>query len=298
MPNLYICPMRTPVNNLLIEMEEAFQETITTPGGLKLYIDTTFNPENHTTIKGKVVGIPDKMSKDPFFDFPPEVQVGDTLIFNYLVVFSRTEKTDIEAFFQTEDMMWQNGLGQVITMGQAPNPFNGKSIWVGQLEDKEGEIIDLFSGKRDEVEKWVQSFKHTRNEDLQYEYHLEDKIWQVPYSFALAYVRDGKMVPIGGNVFLEPVQVPLALTFEGTSIIIPESLKQAEKKGAGIVKHIGTPRNSFPLLDAKEGDEVIFDPKYYERYKIQGKEYIIVKQHRLYAKTSKDGNSSGIQHAI
>ena len=53
--NPYDC--KIPYNNVLIELPTAVNDHIEIKGGSKLYVDTTFNPANHATVRGKVVAV-------------------------------------------------------------------------------------------------------------------------------------------------------------------------------------------------------------------------------------------------
>lgn len=62
----------------VVELERTLDDTITTAGGLELYIDTRFNEFENRITEGPVVAVP--------FKYDTGVEVGDTLYFHHLVV--------------------------------------------------------------------------------------------------------------------------------------------------------------------------------------------------------------------
>lgn len=62
----------------IIQLEKQFKDTMTTDGGLELYVDTRFNEFEHRVTEGPVVATP--------FKYDTGVKEGDTLYFHHLVV--------------------------------------------------------------------------------------------------------------------------------------------------------------------------------------------------------------------
>ena len=65
-------------NLFIVELERTINDTITTSGGLELYIDNRFNEFENRVTEGPVVAIP--------FKYETGVEPGDTLYFHHLVV--------------------------------------------------------------------------------------------------------------------------------------------------------------------------------------------------------------------
>ncbi len=286
--------MRTPTDKILVKLDRAFNDEIKTSSGLVLFQDTSYSPEQHVTIQGEVIAIPDKLSSDPFKkDIVPEVEVGDTLFFSYTVVFDRDSLDDPEALYEVEENSWRNQNGFELKMAPIPAQLSammtGKSIWVGVYTDPEGEMVDMYHGKKSEVESWLTQFRFTQRDEMRYTNLLFDNIWVVDYQWAIMAKRDGKYIPIGGYVMIEPTVIDLSLTFsDGTNLILPEYMKKAVKVGEGKVLAIGTPKKNQVKLGIEEGDVIIYNPRYAEKYVIDGKEVDMVKSHKIYGKA---GNS-------
>ena len=62
----------------IVELDKAINDTITTDGGLELYIDARFNEFENRVKEGPVVAVP--------FKYETGVKRGDTLYFHHLVV--------------------------------------------------------------------------------------------------------------------------------------------------------------------------------------------------------------------
>lgn len=69
--------MRT-FNLFIVELEKTIDDTITTSGGLELYVDNRFNEFENRITEGPVVSAP--------FKYETGVNPGDTLYFHHLVV--------------------------------------------------------------------------------------------------------------------------------------------------------------------------------------------------------------------
>ena len=65
-------------NLFVVELDRTINDTITTSGGLELYIDNRFNEFENRVTEGPVVAVP--------FKYETGVEPGDTLYFHHLVV--------------------------------------------------------------------------------------------------------------------------------------------------------------------------------------------------------------------
>jgi co-chaperonin GroES (HSP10) len=81
--NVPVCP----VDFIIVKLEKKFQDEIVTPGGLRLFLATEFQPGEHATITGTVISVPKAMSDHAEMkNIEPDVLPGDELVFSYLVV--------------------------------------------------------------------------------------------------------------------------------------------------------------------------------------------------------------------
>lgn len=292
--------MRTPVDKILVKVENAFNDEIKLSNGLVLYKDVSWSPQDHVTIEGEVIGVPDKISSGDLFKtgIVPEVMEGDKLFFSYMVISDRESVEDPESFFSTGQGVWQNQKGETLTLGMLPEELTwvvmGKrNIWASNYYDVNNELIGGFVGKRSEIDKWMSGFRFTQRDEMVYSNCLFDNIWRVDYQYAIAYKRGDELRTIGGYVMIEPVVDEIELSFsDGTQLIIPEYMKKAVKKGHGIVTAVGEPRSGARKVSVNVGDRVFFDQRFAESYVIENKEVLLVKRHKIY------GKFSSIQHPV
>jgi hypothetical protein len=166
--------MSVPVcitNKIVIDLPEKFSETIKTPEGINLFVDTTFRPEWHATIQAKVVSVPRKLtiggyadSLDPDRPFiGQKVRPGDTIIFNYMVVMDRTEGENVADVFTKDERYqfdnpfqttWSNKKGQQIVRVYMKND----RFEAGLFDIKSRSFVEQVKGSALEIENWMGKF--------------------------------------------------------------------------------------------------------------------------------------------
>jgi co-chaperonin GroES (HSP10) len=88
---------RGTTNSVLVELEKLSDNEYVLSSGVKLFMDTSYKPEQHQRIYGKCVAVPEILTKScqvkyeqgdfRFADsIVPEVQIGDIVYFSYIVV--------------------------------------------------------------------------------------------------------------------------------------------------------------------------------------------------------------------
>jgi co-chaperonin GroES (HSP10) len=86
-----------PIYKIFVSIEKRFQDEIVTDGGLKLYYDHTYKPEDNSTIVGVVEAIPAKHDLANFpDDFIFNVQVGDRLYFHFNIVHDMSNMIEVD----------------------------------------------------------------------------------------------------------------------------------------------------------------------------------------------------------
>lgn len=86
-----------PIYKIFVTIEKRFKDEIVTDGGLKLYYDSSFHPEENSTIVGTVAAIPAKYEPTHFADdFQFNVQVGDKLYFHFNVVLDESNCIEVD----------------------------------------------------------------------------------------------------------------------------------------------------------------------------------------------------------
>lgn len=107
--------------------------------------------------------------------------------------------------------------------------------------------------------------------------------WKVEYSLVLGKMIEGEPVAGNGFVFMQPDEDDLGeLTVGG--LYIPEIAQKKEAKNRAKVLSFGDPLRGAPKLDVRQGDTVVFDGRFVERYDINNKEYRVLAQSRVLGK--------------
>lgn len=177
--------MSVPVcisNKIVVDLPEKFTESINTPEGIKLFVDTTFRPEWHATVQADVVSVPQKLtiggladSIDPERPLIPQiVRPGDKIIFNYMVVMDRSESDNVADLF-TEDERYINGNPMVKTWSnkkgqQIVRCYEMNNKWsVGLFDTQYKQFSERLDGVSElDVENFMGKFPFQADRYLDY----------------------------------------------------------------------------------------------------------------------------------
>ncbi len=98
-----------PLNNyVVIEPDRRYSDMVI--GQLRLDMDTTYEPNKHSLIRGQVVALPDSLiyDKESYLSMPwkteNELQVGDTVYYHYLSFTNAVDKNDPRRVFRGSRM--------------------------------------------------------------------------------------------------------------------------------------------------------------------------------------------------
>lgn len=106
--------LRCPINRLLVTIDRKYQDT---QGNL--FIDTTFQPEEYATLKGKIVSIPDRVEHEYYKGSIEQLaRVGDEVWFSYSVVY------DYLVYRNGETPVYRNLV-----------PYEGEEYWKVNYEE-------------------------------------------------------------------------------------------------------------------------------------------------------------------
>lgn len=284
-----------PQNNLFVLIPKMYVDEITTGSGVKLFQDSSFNPEWNVTITGTVVSTPKKLTPYNHDGMPnPErwgllvddIQPGDEAIFKYLVVEDKDFVDDPAKFYPVEHdktsgryYEFCNGMREVVKVFVL-----SANRWAGVYLDKSGDWIGGCDGKRTEVEAWLaKNFQMLGDGDILYRnMMIHDGViyWKVDYSLLIGYIREGTIHAGRGFVFVEPIELDLTERTEG-GIIIPEMSRKSKVKRTGIARYIGLPRHGKGNLSLNVGDRVVWDHRFGEQYEIGGMPWVVVKHEHI-----------------
>ena len=287
-------------NHILVTLDKKFQDELIAPGGMKFYKDTTFRPEWNTTIKGKVVSVPQKLtigngrSQSMYEDRPRMRQIvkpGDEIVFSYTVIMNRREVENVADFFikdkQTDPYTttWSSPSGLQIVRVY----LNNDKYEIGLFDTKSRTWADRIKGSESDVESFMGKYMPTQNIGYNYKNLLtceEGDYWMVDYISAIAIKRaEGVFDMVGEYCLIEPGHDPNRKTPDGELFVY--NIKQSKDYIAtGKLLSIGLPLKNDNPLTVKPNDIVVTDIRYVEKYEIDGHDYWVVRQKYIYGKQS------------
>jgi hypothetical protein len=248
-------------------------DEIITTGGLKLFLDPSWNPEWNASVTGVVFGVP--------VNCPENINIGDEVAFSYTVVADRSS-TKIDYFqpiFQPTKFFkrYVNQMGHKLTVVAMPG--NVKPIWAGTLVNRRNELIDGVQGSESDCERWLSQFNFSSHQDLRFNnlFNFNGKdYWKAELTDIFAKRVKGEIVAIGDRIIMSPVEENIKERIEiiEGKILPYQSVKVRYQDRGKII-------SGGEDLGLKKGDIVAFDQKYLERYKFWGKDYYLIKKHRI-----------------
>jgi co-chaperonin GroES (HSP10) len=265
-----------PLNHVLVEMEAPLVEEIILNGGLKLFIDGSYNVEWNCTVTGKVVGSPKFMSN---------LSAGDEVAFSYSVVADTTFGTAGDYFKPTTEgndycQRFVDSYGNTLSITALPPVFGKfKKIWVGLLVDKYGQHLDGSQGDESTVKRWMSQFKFSGVQDLKYKNLIDVDgfvFWKAMPTDIYAKKVGDEIVAVGDRVICKPIETDIKYRMELESgIKLPaQSVKMRYYDRAEVI-------SGGEEIGLKKGDIVSFDEKYVEKYDFWDKHYFIIKTKRI-----------------
>jgi co-chaperonin GroES (HSP10) len=142
----------------VVELETTIKDTITTSGGLELYIDNRFNEFENRITEGPVVAAP--------FKYDTGVEVGDTLYFHHLVVVNDGQPLTGEdnhylVRFDPEHTINNQAIAYKSARSGEIHPLAGWSLLesVEEEEEKQSTTIEVVRLKKSPVTKGIVAFK-------------------------------------------------------------------------------------------------------------------------------------------
>lgn len=267
-----------PINEILLSLKKPLQDTIKLNGGLELYLDTTWQHEQHVTCEGIVEGIP---TDNPFNG---ELQIGDEVCFSYSVVAERRFADAGHHFHPSITSNYRkqfiNGKDERINVVCVPGKISKK--WVCTFLDGRGNFKHGFEGTEAEMERWLAQFPFG---DIQgYEFrnlvvYNGKQYWKCEYHDIFAKKVGKKLVSIGEQVILNPINrvIPKDVLKDMGILWTKDKMTLQE---VGRAKVISGGRK----IGLKGGDIVGFNDRIKQSYRYFGREYYLVKQDSIYGK--------------
>ena len=89
-------------------------------------------------------------------------------------------------------------------------------------------------------------------------------------------IRDGEIIMINGYAMLE--------NYKQQTIILPQYYRKNRRTSQSTLIGIGNPKTTRKKIDATTEDEILFDGRMAQHYKVNDKEFVILQQEQMLAK--------------
>lgn len=269
-----------PISNYLVSVENRYIEEVVTKSGIKLFTDPSYNPTQHTTVVGKICGVP--------LDNSLGLSMGDEIFFSYVVIGERNYASTGHIFhslFEKHNERFQrysNGKGEKLNVVAMPGIIG--DIWVGTHTDERNNLISGCQGSESEVNRWKAQFSFSGG-DFKYKNLIptpDGDLWAVRPDLIFAQKKGKKLLPLGDRLILNPIQ--LAIPKEAQTdlgIQIPQSSLSVQLMDRAELTH--------PVKDMnlKKGQMVAFQPNFVEQYTVDNVPYFLVRKRRIIGTYSK-----------
>lgn len=185
---------------------------------------------------------------------------------------------------------------------------NGKALNLeidGELEEKKyrcwGTVVAIPQRITPDKVMFSEDGKPVRMSEIQMDVNVGEKLYfeylalqdgsdlgenhyAVPYSMAIATIREGQIVPVGSHVLLKPVypedcvEIEKGIYGRQNSFGLVTEMNVPPKKFEATVSHVGLPLKGRDV-EVEPGMHVGIDRFHYgHKYTIQGEEYLVCRQ--------------------
>lgn len=131
-------------NYILCEIEKKFQDQ---NGGL--FIDTTWQPEEYSTLEGIVVSAPVRIVSDRHRKVTGEVKEGDKIFFSYSVIFEKLLQPDEDTpvyknlvLYEGKEY-WKVDMGEVFCVISDEIKMVTENVLIEPIDDESGTVIGM-----------------------------------------------------------------------------------------------------------------------------------------------------------
>jgi hypothetical protein len=258
-----------PFRDVILKLDKPLAETIK-KGKLELYLDPTWNPEQHVTVTGIVYALP------PNHPYGDSLKVGDTVCFSYQVVADREfdETPDHYHTYVDEEnlQIFYNGHMEKIQVRAVQGIITKKFICA--YFDKHGEFQEGYEGTFHEKDRWLSQFKFGNTERYRFKNCIDwdgELLWKCKFEEIFAKKVGKKLIALGDRLILNPVkmEIPEAV-FTDAGLEIPKSTMYGTLQNEAKIESV--PRET----KLKKGQRIEFNGMFKEKYEFFGKQYFLV----------------------
>lgn len=272
-----------PITQVLVQVEQAFQEELITDSGIKFYLDSSYKKEWTCSVIATVAALPIKVNPK-FKHIFDELKVGDEIAVSYRIIADFAFQSDALRFMQvTEDnphtREYVNAKGEWVKVYALKSPYKPFPIWIGVHQDSRGNVISGVQGDESDVERWLAQFPLGKTDIYSFNNlfsHEGQDYWKCDIDEIFAKKVKGHWVAIGDRVICKPVQ----------ERVPDERLIDAHKGHKVEMKYQDRGRvvTGGKSKGIKKDDLVSFNPRYLEKYDFSGTEYYLINEQLVNAK--------------
>jgi hypothetical protein len=272
----------TPISQVLLQLSKPLQDEIILEGGIKLYLNPEFSPEWNATVSGQIAAKPIGIS---YSKFNEAISDAEEVVFSYSVVNEREYGADADHFQPEIEgneyfQKYVNPKGEKLAIVAMPRVISIQ--WAGYYIDKFGELIDGYVGDEAGMSRWKAQFNFGFTSEYSFKNLIEWEgadYWKCDVADVFAKKVNGKLLPVGDRLIMEP------MVFDIKRQIEVEQGKPMPYQTVTFIPHDrATMIHDCEELDIQAGDVISFDPRFCEKYKIDGKDYFLIKKNRAQGK--------------
>jgi hypothetical protein len=276
----------TPISQVILRIDKAFQDELVTDSGIKFYIDPSYKKEWQVSVTATVEAIPEKILPQER-KIAANLTVGDEVAISYMVVADLSFAGDQDRFMpytEGDERMREfvNGKGEWIRVYALPGKI--APHWVGYYMDRYGELVSGAEGNQSDVERWMAQFPYDKTDIYTFNNFFEfskRELWKCDLSDIFAKKVNGHWEAVGNRVLCTPIDESVP-TQAGEIIDLQQygSMKIRYQDRA-LVQSGGASKG------IKRGDIVSFNPLHLEKYSFGSKDYYLINENLVLGKWSK-----------
>lgn len=277
--------MSHPLHCVLLKVDKAFQDEIITPGGLKLYLDGSYNKNFTVTVTARIAALPIKAQTTKEQQTLDLLSIGDEVCISYLTIFDLNYASEGEAFMATSEgsdfiRTWVNGRGDKLEVVALPALRKLNPTWVGVLKNVRNELIDGTQGSQSDVERWLSQFQLGKTDNYTFSNLIVidgQEYWKCDLSMIYAKKQGGNIISVGEKIICKPVEEKIPKYIKAQLSKITDDTKIRYQDRAKVI-------DAGVNQKFRKGEVIAFDPRFLEKYDCFGKELYIISEHLVHGK--------------
>lgn len=278
--------MGNPLTGILVSIDRAFQDELTTPSGLKLFLDGSYRKNFTATVTGKISALPITAKSAEHKKILRQLSIGDEVAFTYKVVADIDYVPDGGQFMPTTEgndrqREWISGYGEKLHVYCLRNPKTWSDIWIGYYLDRYNQHVDGVQGDQEEVERWLSQFPIGKTDRYTHTnlFNLNGKnYWKCELDQIIAKKVKNAPVSVSNRVICSPVEEAVPLDIKMHLVKFGEDAKIRYQDRAKVIS------GHTNLKGVKRGDTVMFPERFVEKYELWGKEYYLINKMFVHSK--------------